>query len=55
MRFILTILRLPTGVFHALRVKANVFFFDNHEASPDPWTKEVWYYDYLIEHRFGGE
>ncbi|MDE0005484.1 MAG: hypothetical protein OXQ29_22570 [Rhodospirillaceae bacterium] len=22
------------------------FFFDNREASPDPWTKEVWYYDY---------
>ena len=21
-------------------------FFDNREASPKPWTKEVWYYDY---------
>ena len=41
-----TILRLPTGVFHAQGVKANVIFFDNREASPDPWTKEVWYYDY---------
>ncbi|HML91102.1 class I SAM-dependent DNA methyltransferase [Methyloceanibacter sp.] len=41
-----TILRLPTGIFYAHGVKANVLFFDNHEASPDPWTKEIWYYDY---------
>ncbi len=41
-----TILRLPTGIFYAQGVKANVIFFDNHEASPNPWTKEVWYYDY---------
>ncbi len=41
-----TILRLPTGVFYAQGVKANVIFFDNRVASPDPWTREVWYYDY---------
>jgi type I restriction enzyme M protein len=41
-----TILRLPTGIFYAHGVKANVLFFDNHEARKDPWTKEVWYYDY---------
>ena len=41
-----TILRLPTGIFYAQGVKANVIFFDNREASPRPWTKEVWYYDY---------
>lgn len=41
-----TILRLPTGIFYANGVKANVIFFDNREANPDPWTKEVWYYDY---------
>ena len=41
-----TILRLPTGIFYAQGVKANVLFFDNQAASPDPWTKEVWYYDY---------
>jgi type I restriction enzyme M protein len=41
-----TILRLPTGIFYAHGVKANVIFFDNREASPKPWTKEVWYYDY---------
>lgn len=41
-----TILRLPTGIFYANGVKANVLFFDNREASPDPWTREVWIYDY---------
>ncbi|MFA4995414.1 MAG: class I SAM-dependent DNA methyltransferase [Bdellovibrionales bacterium] len=41
-----TILRLPTGIFYANGVKANVLFFNNREASPNPWTKEVWYYDY---------
>ncbi len=41
-----TILRLPTGIFYANGVKANVLFFDNRAASPKPWTKEVWYYDY---------
>ena len=41
-----TILRLPTGIFYAHGVKANVLFFDNKPASRDPWTKEVWVYDY---------
>lgn len=41
-----TILRLPTGIFYANGVKANILFFDNHEASKEPWTKEVWFYDY---------
>lgn len=41
-----TILRLPTGIFYANGVKANVIFFDNRKASPSPWTEEVWYYDY---------
>lgn len=41
-----TILRLPTGIFYANGVKANVLFFDNHPASEDPWTKDVWFYDY---------
>jgi type I restriction enzyme M protein len=41
-----TILRLPTGIFYANGVKANVIFFDNQPASKDPWTKEVWVYDY---------
>ena len=41
-----TILRLPTGIFYKPGVKANVIFFDNHEASKAPWTKQVWYFDY---------
>lgn len=41
-----TILRLPTGIFYANGVKANVLFFDNRPASKEVATKEVWYYDY---------
>lgn len=41
-----TILRLPTGIFYANGVKANVLFFDNREASPNPWTTDIWIYDY---------
>lgn len=41
-----TILRLPTGIFYAQGVKANVLFFDNKPASREAWTKEVWVYDY---------
>jgi type I restriction enzyme M protein len=41
-----TILRLPTGIFYAQGVKANVLFFDNKPASKEPWTKEVWIFDY---------
>ena len=41
-----TILRLPTGIFYANGVKANVLFFDNRVAQKDPWTKEIWFYDY---------
>jgi len=41
-----TILRLPTGIFYAQGVKANVVFLENREASKTPWTREVWFYDY---------
>lgn len=41
-----TILRLPTGIFYAQGVKANVLFWDAKPSSKDPWTKEVWIYDY---------
>lgn len=41
-----TILRLPTGIFYANGVKANVLFFDNRPASKEATTKEIWYYDY---------
>ena len=41
-----TILRLPTGIFYANGVKANVLFFDNHPAQEEAVTKDVWIYDY---------
>ncbi|MBV2361716.1 type I restriction-modification system subunit M [Thalassococcus sp. CAU 1522] len=41
-----TILRLPTGIFYAQGVKANVIFFDNRPASPEAQTSKVWFYDY---------
>ncbi|MFV8749503.1 type I restriction-modification system subunit M [Nannocystaceae bacterium ST9] len=40
-----TLLRLPTGIFYAQGVKANVLFFDRKPASADPWTKKLWVYD----------
>ncbi|MEN6311306.1 MAG: class I SAM-dependent DNA methyltransferase, partial [Acidobacteriota bacterium] len=40
-----TLLRLPTGVFYAQGVKANVLFFDRRPASKEPWTKTLWIYD----------
>lgn len=43
-----TILRLPTGIFYAQGVKANVIFFDNRAASPEPQTSKIWYYDYRM-------
>ncbi|MDD4498446.1 MAG: N-6 DNA methylase, partial [Methanosarcinaceae archaeon] len=41
-----TILRLPTGIFYANGVKANVLFFEAKPAAREPWTKEIWIYDY---------
>lgn len=41
-----TILRLPTGIFYAHGVKANVLFFVNKAAAKHPWTKRIWIYDY---------
>jgi type I restriction enzyme M protein len=40
-----TLLRLPTGIFYAQGVKANVLFFDRKPASETPWTKDLWIYD----------
>jgi len=40
-----TLLRLPTGLFHAQGVKANVLFFDKKPTSETPWTKKLWIYD----------
>ena len=40
-----TLLRLPTGVFYAQGVKANVLFFDRKPASETSWTHDLWLYD----------
>jgi type I restriction enzyme M protein len=40
-----TLLRLPTGIFYAQGVKANVLFFDRKPASETPWTQTLWVYD----------
>ena len=47
-----TLLRLPTGVFYAQGVKANVLFFDRKPASQTPWTKELWIYDLRTNKHF---
>ena len=47
-----TLLRLPTGVFYAQGVKANVLFFDRKPASETPWTKDLWIYDLRTNQRF---
>lgn len=40
-----TLLRLPTGIFYAQGVKANVLFFDARPAREDSWTEKLWVYD----------
>jgi type I restriction enzyme M protein len=40
-----TLLRLPTGIFYAQGVKANVLFFDRKPANEHPWTEKLWIYD----------
>ncbi|MBL9171380.1 MAG: SAM-dependent DNA methyltransferase [Verrucomicrobiales bacterium] len=40
-----TLLRLPTGIFYAQGVKANVLFFDRKPAQEKPWTRKLWIYD----------
>jgi type I restriction enzyme M protein len=47
-----TMLRLPTGIFYAQGVKANVLFFKRHAASKDPATKELWVYDFRTNQNF---
>jgi type I restriction enzyme M protein len=47
-----TLLRLPTGLFYAQGVKANVLFFDKKEASETPWTKKLWIYDLRTNKHF---
>ncbi|MFP4027125.1 MAG: N-6 DNA methylase [Candidatus Brocadiia bacterium] len=47
-----TLLRLPTGIFYAQGVKANVLFFDRKPASETPWTETLWIYDLRTNQHF---
>jgi type I restriction enzyme M protein len=47
-----TLLRLPTGIFYAQGVKANVLFFDKKPASPNHWTERLWVYDLRTNQNF---
>jgi type I restriction enzyme M protein len=47
-----TLLRLPTGLFYAQGVKANVVFFEKKAASETPWTGKLWIYDLRTNKHF---
>ncbi len=47
-----TLLRLPTGIFYAQGVKANVLFFDRKPASATPWPRKLWVYDLRTNRHF---
>jgi type I restriction enzyme M protein len=47
-----TLLRLPTGIFYAAGVKANVLFFDRKPPSEKPWTDKLWIYDFRTNQNF---
>ena len=47
-----TMLRLPTGIFYAGGVKANVLFFDRRPAAEHPWTTRLWVYDFRTGQHF---
>jgi type I restriction enzyme M protein len=46
-----TLLRLPTGIFYAGGVKANVLFFDA-KRTEDVATKDLWVYDFRTGQHF---
>ena len=46
------LLCLPTGLFYAQGVKANVLFFEKKAASETPWTKKLWIYDLRTNKHF---
>lgn len=47
-----TVLRLPTGIFYAQGVKANVVFFDTKPKDGKVHTKGVWFYDLRTNKHF---
>ena len=47
-----TLLRLPTGIFYAGGVKANVLFFERKRAREEPWTQKLWVYDFRTNQHY---
>lgn len=47
-----TLLRLPTGIFYAQGVNANVLFFDRRAGSAQAATRCLWVYDLRINKHF---
>jgi type I restriction enzyme M protein len=47
-----TLLRLPTGIFYAQGVKANVLFFDKKPGREEAWTERLWVYDLRTNYHF---
>ncbi|WP_433524034.1 N-6 DNA methylase [Nocardia pseudovaccinii] len=49
-----TLLRLPSGIFYANGVKANVLFFDKtgQRTGGRPGTRQLWVYDLRTDQRF---
>lgn len=47
-----TMVRLPTGIWYAQGVKANVLFFDKKPAAERPWTQQLWIYDFRTNMHF---
>jgi len=43
---------LPTGIFYAQGVKANVLFFDRKPAQEKAWTENLWIYDLRTNKNF---
>lgn len=47
-----TLLRLPTGIWYAPGVKANVLFFDKKAVTTAPATRETWVFDLRSNQKF---
>ncbi|RAK68084.1 HsdM family class I SAM-dependent methyltransferase [Hymenobacter edaphi] len=47
-----TLLRLPTGIFYAQGVKANVLFFEKRAGSEQAQTAKLWVYDLRTNQHF---
>jgi hypothetical protein len=47
-----TSIHLPTGIWYAPGVKANVLFSDKKPAAERPWTQSLWVYDFRTNIHF---